>query len=87
MALRGRIGGYAKASRYPPPQLTQAARATFLARFERDVDPHGLLPAEERQRRAQAALRAHMARLALMSVEARRKRAAGHPYRSEGAER
>jgi hypothetical protein len=73
-ALRGRIGGYAKASRYPKGELTRAAREQFLAKFEKEVDPEGLLPPEERQRRAKAALRAHMARLAGKSATARRRR-------------
>jgi hypothetical protein len=45
-----------------------------MARFEREVDPDGLLPIEERQRRAQNALTAYMARLALKSSQARSKK-------------
>lgn len=74
MGLRGRIGGYAKAAKYSPEQLTGAARAGFLQRFE-PQDP--LLSEEERQRRAQAALKAHMARLARLSALARRKMSEG----------
>lgn len=44
---------------------TSKARQTFLARFESHVDPHGVLPPEERERRARNALKAHMAGLAL----------------------
>jgi len=33
MALRGRIGGYAKAAKYNSQELTGAARAGFLKRF------------------------------------------------------
>jgi tRNA U34 5-methylaminomethyl-2-thiouridine-forming methyltransferase MnmC len=70
MRLRGRIGGYSKAAKYPPKQLTGAARAAFLKGFEPE-DPS--LSEEERQRRAKAALRAHMAKLSWLSVLARRK--------------
>jgi hypothetical protein len=70
MALRGRIGGYARAAKYNSQELTGAARKGFLLRFQ----PQELgLPDEERQRRAQAALRAHMARLARLSAIARQK--------------
>ena len=75
MALRGRIGGFVKASRYPPDLLTRAARQAFLARFERDVDPHNVLSPDERKRRAEAARRAHMGRLALLSAKKRARQA------------
>jgi hypothetical protein len=42
---------------------TRPAREAFLKRFEREVDPEGKLPADERRRRADHALRAHMLRL------------------------
>ena len=70
MALRGRIGGYARAARYAPSELTSAARCGFMKRFE-PQDPD--LSPGERQRRTEAALRAHMARLARLSAKARRK--------------
>jgi len=70
MALRGRIGGYARAARYSPDELTCAARRGFMARFE-PRDP--LLSEEERQRRTQANLKAHMARLARLSAIKRKK--------------
>jgi hypothetical protein len=50
---------------------TENARRGFLARFERQVDPEGKLPPEERQGRAEHAMRAHMQRLALRSAKAR----------------
>lgn len=55
---------------------TAAAHDGFQARFEREVDPDGTLSPEERQRRAQAAMRAHMSRLALASSQARARRKA-----------
>jgi hypothetical protein len=42
---------------------TRPARQAFLRRFEREVDPDGKLPPDERRRRAEHALRAHMLRL------------------------
>lgn len=77
MALRGRIGGLTRASRYPPDQLTSKARATFLARFLAQVDARTPgLPEQERQRRARALLKAHMAKLAHRSAKVRRSKAA-----------
>jgi hypothetical protein len=71
-----RIGGLTRAARYDGREVTGAARRGFMARFEDEVDPDGQLPQGERQRRAQAAMRAHMARLALRSAKSRRKGAA-----------
>ncbi|MGO9205037.1 MAG: hypothetical protein ACLQBX_02410 [Candidatus Limnocylindrales bacterium] len=59
-------------SRYESRELTKAARAAFEAKFEREVDPDGVLPLEERRRRAEMARKAHYARLALASAQARR---------------
>ena len=73
--LWGRIGGLTKASRHDPADLTAAARRGFATRFERLVDPEGVLPPGERARRAEAARRAHMLTLAARSAETRRKKA------------
>jgi hypothetical protein len=45
----------------------------FLARFERQVDPEGLLPPAERAQRAVSARRAYFADLARRSAKARKK--------------
>ncbi len=50
---------------------TKPARDAFLRRFEREIDPDNTLPPDERRRRAQHALRAHMLRLAKRSIRAR----------------
>jgi hypothetical protein len=71
MALRGRIGAHVLHSRYDSRELTRPAREAFLAQFERQVDPDGVLPAAERERRAQHARQAYMARLARASARAR----------------
>ena len=72
-SLRGRIGAYRLHATHDPRETTAKARSTFLARFEREVDPDGILPEAERLRRAEAARKAHLARLALKSAQARRK--------------
>lgn len=74
--LRARLAAYALHAKYDARETTAAARAAFLDRFERDVDPDGVLSAPERQRRAQAARKAYFTRLALRSAQARRARSA-----------
>jgi hypothetical protein len=71
--LRGRIGAYVQHSRHDPRETTRAARSAFLARFECQVDPQGLLPEPERRRRAESARKAHFARMAFLSARARRR--------------
>jgi hypothetical protein len=68
---RGRIGGFRNAALNDPKQYTQAARRGFWTRFLNEVDPERTLPVAERERRAQAALRAHMTRLAYKSARKR----------------
>lgn len=62
-----------------PAAHTAPARAAFLSRFEREVDPDGVLEPEERARRAEHAKKAYFLRLALASRNARaaKKRPAG----------
>jgi hypothetical protein len=52
-------------------QHTAPARAAFLSRFEREVDPDGLLDPAERARRAEHAKKAYFLKLALASKKAR----------------
>ena len=56
---------------------SERARDAIYARFERDVDPEGVLAPAERARRAEHARKAHMLRLSLKSAEARRLRRRG----------
>jgi hypothetical protein len=72
--LGGRIGAFRLNALYDPRATTRNARAAFLDSFERAVDPHGLLPIDERQRRAAYAKKAHFARLAHLSARARQTR-------------
>jgi hypothetical protein len=71
--LSARIAAHTRWSREDPAANAARGQAGLLARFVREVDPDGLLPEAERQRRAQAARRAHMCRLALASGKARRR--------------
>lgn len=50
---------------------TAPARRAALARFERQVDPDGVLEPEERQQRAESARRSYFRYLALRSARAR----------------
>jgi hypothetical protein len=77
MALRGRIGACVTHSRHDSREITANARTAFLGRFLAEVDPEGVLPEAERERRAGFARRAHFARLARSSALSRSKK--GHP--------
>lgn len=69
----GRIGAYTVQSLYDARDLTAAARKAASDRFERQVDPDNSLDPDERHRRADAARKAHMLRLAALSAQARKK--------------
>ena len=74
---RARIGAHALHASRDGVELTEKARATFLASFEHEVDPDGVLEADERGRRARHALQAHMSRLSLAASRARSARRQG----------
>ena len=72
--LRGRIGAEVYAATHSQEEINarmEKARAGKQARLEHAVDPDGVLPEAERQRRADALHKAEMARLALKSAQAR----------------
>ena len=46
-SLRARIGAYSLHAQRDPHETTAAARKSFLARFELEVDPEGTLPEAE----------------------------------------
>jgi hypothetical protein len=72
-SARGRIGAFSKWARTEDRTLATApARRAFLRRFEIEVDPDGRLSSEERAKRADFAMRAHMARLSQRGIQARR---------------
>jgi hypothetical protein len=85
MALRGRIGAFRLHATHDPRETTKKARAAFDARFLREVDPEGVLPEEERHRRAQYARKAYFAQLARRRAAARRRRAPPAPRDSRPA--
>lgn len=72
--LIGRLGAYTVHSKHDSRELIRPAREAFWSKFERDVDPDGVLPLDERLRRADMARKAHFTRLAIASAKARRKR-------------
>lgn len=69
-----RLGAYEQHARHSGDDTTKAGTAAFLARFEAQVDPDGLLSPAEREHRATMARKAHFQRLAIASVKARRLR-------------
>jgi hypothetical protein len=76
-ALIARIAAHSKlAKAEDPAALTAAARDAFMARFERQVDPTGVLDPADRAVRAAHARTAYMTKLSLRAVQARRRRAA-----------
>jgi hypothetical protein len=77
-ALRARMAAHHLHAGIPDAAAhTAPARAAFLARFEREVDPDGTLDPGERARRAEHARKAYFLRLALASAHSRRGRRAG----------
>jgi hypothetical protein len=71
-ALRARMAAHLlHAQVRDPAGHTASARAAFLSRFEREVDPDGVLEPAERFRRAEHAKKAYFLRLALASRKAR----------------
>ena len=65
MAARGRIGAHSRAARYDSREMTEAARRSMNAPdgayWQRKVDPDGVLPEDERLKRA----RPHFGRTSL----------------------
>lgn len=75
-AMRARIGAHTSwANTVDRSERTAPARRSFLERFERQVDPEGVLPEKERRRRAESARKAFMLSIALKSAESRRRKA------------
>jgi hypothetical protein len=56
---------------YDRSARTRPAREAFMRRLEREVDPDGKLPPDQRRRLADHAMRAYMLRLAKRAVIAR----------------
>ena len=74
-SIAGQIAAAAKWAQTPDySAATAPARAAFNDKFEREVDPHGVLPIEQRQKMAEHARRLHFLRMAQKSVQARKAR-------------
>ncbi|HEX5115756.1 MAG TPA: hypothetical protein VFW65_11220 [Pseudonocardiaceae bacterium] len=70
--LRAKLAAHASwANTTDRAARTAAARQAALDRFERYVDPDGVLSAVERAERAASARKAHFMRMALLSARAR----------------
>ncbi len=76
LSLLGRLGAYEQHAKHDVRETTRAARAAHDKKFIDKVDPDRVLSAAERDRRVEAARKAHFTRLALRSAEARRARKA-----------
>jgi hypothetical protein len=72
--LRARLAAHSMHAKHDARETTANGRTAFLARFEAEVDPDGILPPEERRRRAEHARSAYFTRLALAAVKARRRK-------------
>lgn len=73
-SLRASIAAHRlHASVADPSAHTAPARQAFLDRFEREVDPDGVLEPNERVRRAAHAKKAYFKSLALKSAKSRRR--------------
>jgi hypothetical protein len=72
----GRIGGFRAWALNDPETMIGAAHRAWHARFDRLVDPEGVLDPQERAVRADRAMKAYMGQLAIKSAAARRKRKA-----------
>jgi hypothetical protein len=68
-------------------EATAAARHGFYRRFEREVDPDGVLAPDERAKRVENAVSAYFTRMALRSAQTRRARHAGPQRRRPGPRR
>lgn len=72
--LRASIAAHTQWSRVRDRSArTAAGTRAWMETFERQVDPDGTLPVDERARRAANARSAHMRALALRSARARRR--------------
>jgi hypothetical protein len=76
--LRAQVAAHESWARTEDPSArTAPGRRAFLDRFEREADPEGVLPPAERARRAEHLRKAHFARMAMKSAQARRAKRGG----------
>ncbi|QBS43561.1 hypothetical protein DMB37_29120 [Nocardia sp. CS682] len=73
--LQARVAAYESWAKTPDRAArTASARKAMESKFDRLVDPDGLLSPEERAYRAEQARKAHFTRMALKSAQSRRRR-------------
>ncbi|MGO9035121.1 hypothetical protein [Mycobacterium sp.] len=73
--LRAQIAAHESWARTEDPSARTAnARKAMLDKFERQVDPEGILTPAERAKRAEHARKVYFKRLAFKSAQARRRR-------------
>jgi hypothetical protein len=77
VSLRAQFAANTRWSREDPAANAERGQAGLVARFEREVDPDGLLDPAERERRVECAKKAHFQRLAFASSKARARKAGG----------
>jgi hypothetical protein len=82
-SLRARAAAYALHAQ--GGTSTAAATAANMARFERQVDPDGILAPDVRAKRAEQARRSYMSSLALKSSRARNTMKAAPVMQTSGA--
>jgi hypothetical protein len=76
-SMHAQIAALELHSRMSPEEATrhtEPARQAFMRRFVDQVDPDRTLPPKERAKRANQAMRAHMARLRLLRARKRAQR-------------
>ena len=71
-SIQGRMAAHVMHSEHDALKTTAKARAKFLGRFEKQVDPEGVLSPQERAKRARHAKSAYFQRLAMRSAQVRR---------------
>lgn len=71
--MRARLAAHTLHAMVDSREHTEPARRAFMERFDDQVDPDRVLSRAERRRRAEQAKKAYFTRLALKSVQARRK--------------
>ena len=81
--LYGRIGGLTAWAHNDTETMVGPAHNGFRAKFEREVDPDGVLDPQERAVRADRARRAYMLTLAAKSAASRREKATKAPPPSD----
>jgi hypothetical protein len=69
--LRAQIAANTRWAHEDPAFNAARGQAGLTARFEREVDPDGVLSPAERARRVEHARKAHFARMALASAKVR----------------